>query len=132
VLPAVSCAAEKAADKAADKALAEAAQGTWSCTRSQESDSVSYRVVVGNGTYQATGPAGAGSAGTWKRNGDTVTITENRGDEYALIGLPDVAGDSASFKITKNNSRTSDSTATYDGTTLRFDFNDVTIQCTRA
>ena len=128
ILAAVSCAAEEAADEA----LVEAAQGTWACTRSTESQSTSYRVVVGAGTYQADGPDVFDSAGVWKRDGDTVTITENRGDEYALIGLPETAGNSVSFKIKKNNDRTSNSTATYNGSTLRFSFDDVTIQCARA
>lgn len=91
-------------------------------------------VVVDEGTFQARLPMGYSSAGTWKRDGGNVTVAENGSDGWRVFGLPDDTAESVSFKIGDLSSRPDDAeaaTATWDGKTLRFSFDDITVQCIR-
>lgn len=120
---AVACGADHAIDKTF--------LGTWSCTSTVGGhNGESATVVVGDGTFQYT-VGREGGSGTWKRSGDKVTITVDGGDRMAVFDVPAEAGKSMTFRLQIGDGEPRPSTATFDGTTLRFAVGRQQIHCVR-
>ncbi len=116
----------------ADAAMDQAVQGKWNCVATDPGKGGKAATVdVGDGTFQYTAGYRTGS-GTWKRSGNTITVTaDGEKGELQLLNIPVDADKSFTFTMQPSSGDTTDHAATFDGHTLRFTIKETQIACTK-